>query len=471
VVSEAKLENGIRLLLANRPGSGAVHAAWFIRGGQGDTAPHPPEAADMLLSAWFAQSGMPGASGLWLKVGPEGMARGRDIPAEGLEGWCRTEFGRLRQPIAQEEADAAMQALMSRKSEPGPMSDLFALALKENSYAQAGHNDIAAWAAISKNDLTELAKKYVAAGRLMIVLAGDVTESEALKALEGNFGTLEVSSGSSFDAADAAQSPKTNASDAPPTEKRSIEEPSNEKRRIEISSETATEVLVAWKIPPLSANDGATLAFFAEMLNGNADSWLNGRLVRENGCSTSVQAITGVPGLFIVRADVSDGHIVQEVEKAIQGAVQDSLGDDWGFIEINSAVNRLDAKHARRLADASGLAQELIGVYGSTGGWEPAVMQPSHGLELEQASIKSFLQPIFAPGIAYSVLVEQNPILSPRSIDHQRLISLLGQLLKKRGQTPESAENKIKETLRQFGLMPKEMRGQLFILLEAEVGR
>jgi predicted Zn-dependent peptidase len=321
----------------------------------------------------------------------------------------------------------------------------------------------------------ELAEKYVAAGRLMIVLVGDVTESEALKALEGNFGSLEASSSSSFDLADAAQISQMDVSDAPPAEKRSIEGPSNEKRRTEISSETATEVLAAWQIPPLSGTDGAMLAFFAEILNGSGDSWLNGRLVKERGCSSSVQVIMGVPGgrgpsLFVVRADVSDGHTVHEVEKAIQGAVQDSLSDDWGFIEINSAVNRLDAKHARRLADAPCLAQELIGVYGSTGGWEPAVMQPSHGLELEQASLKSFLQPIFAPGLAYSVFAEQDPILSPRSLEHQRLISLLGQLLKKRGHPPESAESKIKETLRQFGLMPKEMRGQLFKLLEAEAG-
>jgi hypothetical protein len=324
--------------------------------------------------------------------------------------------------------------------------------------------------------LTELAEKYVAAGRLMIVLIGDVTESQALNALEGNFGSLDASSGSSFDAADAAQISKMDASDVPPAEKRSTEGASTEKRRTEILSETATEVLVAWQIPPLSGNDGAVLAFFAEMLNGNANSWLNGRLVREKGCSSKVQVIMDVPGgrgfsLFVVRADVSDGHTVQEVEKAIQGAVQDSLSDDWSFIEMNSAVNRWDAKQAKRLADAPCLAQELIGVYGSTGAWEPAVMQISHSLELEQASLKSFLQPIFAPSLAYSVLVEQDPILLPRSLEHQRLIFLLGQLVKKRGHPIESAENKIKETLRQFGLMPKEMRGQLFTLLEAEVVR
>jgi hypothetical protein len=417
----------------------------------------------MLLLAWFSQSSISDASGYWLKAGPDGLAHGRDIPAEELKDWCHTEFDRLAQPIAQVQADAAMQALELRTRKPDPMSDLFALALKESRYADPKSEDITAFAEISKDGLNSLAKKYVAADRIVIVLVGDVTESEALGAMKGNFGSLDALSGSLFD---AAIIPKKNSADAAPAEK----------RRTEFSSETATEVLVAWQTPPFSGNDGATLALFAEMLNGNADSWLSGSLVREKGCSSSVQTIVGVPGgsgssLFVVRADVSDGHTVQEVEKAIQGAVQGLLSDDWGFIEINSAVNRLDAKHAKRLADAPGLAQQLIEVYCNTGGWEPAVTQPSNGIELEQAGLKSFLQPIFAPSLAYTILIEQDPILSPRSLEHQRLISLLGQLLRKNGHPPGSTENIIKETLRQFGLMPKEMRGQLFLLLEAEARR
>ena len=47
-VFEATLSNGIKVMVVERPGSGAIHARVFVRGGRANTGGLPPVAADLL---------------------------------------------------------------------------------------------------------------------------------------------------------------------------------------------------------------------------------------------------------------------------------------------------------------------------------------------------------------------------------------------------------------------------------------
>ena len=55
-VSERTLANGIKVLLVERPGLGAVHAAVFIKGGRANTGVLPPAAADLLARTLFRRA-------------------------------------------------------------------------------------------------------------------------------------------------------------------------------------------------------------------------------------------------------------------------------------------------------------------------------------------------------------------------------------------------------------------------------
>jgi len=504
IVSEYKLENGIRVLLAPRPGCGAIHAAWFIEGGRWDTGDCPPEAADLLLAAWFADFSPSGASGKWMKAGAGGISSGRDIAAESLEAWCNAEMSRIRQVLGQEQIDSARRFLQSQWQEPDPMAELYAMTLSENNRTAYEPKNIASLASISIADLQTLAGKYVTADRVLIVLVGDVKDAPAMSILNTYFGSLEPSNAqhpkniASFacDACFTAGKAHLQASrgqdlQANPDIERStfsklnysIDTPQNNasaqqspwERKKEILSKTRTEVMVAWPIPFSPKNNNKpSLELFAEIITGSPNSELTRRLVTELGCSNSVQTLVGVSrygtDLFVIRADVAEGHTTHEVENAIQSEVQRSLRYRLQDADINRAAQRLETKHALRLADASGLAQALIDAIESGGDWGLAVVRPLGGFSLEIQVLTSVLRFVFQPDSSFSLLLEQDPIRSPRSHEEARLVSLLVRLLENRVSDPAQRESIIRETVRQFRQTPREKRGQLFSLLEARIG-
>jgi predicted Zn-dependent peptidase len=55
-VFERSLDNGMKVLVVERPGSGAIHARLFIRGGRANTGGLPPVAADLLARTLFRRA-------------------------------------------------------------------------------------------------------------------------------------------------------------------------------------------------------------------------------------------------------------------------------------------------------------------------------------------------------------------------------------------------------------------------------
>ncbi|HWQ10290.1 MAG TPA: hypothetical protein VN436_14315, partial [Holophaga sp.] len=52
-VQERTLKNGLRVLVAGRPGTGAVHARLFLAAGRANTAGYPAGSADMMARCLF----------------------------------------------------------------------------------------------------------------------------------------------------------------------------------------------------------------------------------------------------------------------------------------------------------------------------------------------------------------------------------------------------------------------------------
>ena len=463
IVSGFSLENGVRVLYAPRPGCGAIHAAWFIEGGRSGAGKHQPIYVDALLAAWFADFDMLGASGFWIKATAGGISHGRDIAPETLEDWCRSELNRLQQVLRQEQINAARRSLQSQRRDLDIMTELCKLISSRNTFESSEQNNAMGLDSVSVNDLQGIADKYVAPDRLLIVMIGDVKESRLKDVLNDHFGTLNTTDNLSTKVVSAAQN-------------HDFKQLSIEERKKEISSEEKTEVLVAWPIPQGSHGNWPYLELFAEILTGGTHSVLIRHLETERNCAYNVQALVGVQdgcseNLFIIRANVVDGHTPQEVESAIQNEVQNLLHNGLRDIEINHAINRLDTKRALRLADAFGLAQELLYAYESFGDWSPALAQFSDGVNLEQRTSTLVLRSILQPDTSFSLLAERDPIRSPKNLEQARLVSLLLRLLENKVNGPTQRETLIKNTIRQYELMPVEMRGQLFSLIESEAAR
>jgi hypothetical protein len=433
-VSEVRLDNGAVALLAPRPGAGAVHAAWLF------VAPGARLAEmEALLAAWFPDPGAPTAPGFWAKAWPGAAAAGRDVAAAGLPDWCSAELRRLAGPPGQERSDPAENG--ARRG-PDPAKELAALAMGAES-----------WAALS--DVSPERLRRAAEGRpARMVLVGDIEEGAAAAALNAHFG------GPAPPAAEAAPEGRAGQGSAPQAP-----------RRRAVPAEARTEVLVAWRVGPPLARRGVDLDLFAELLAGGQG--MAGRLAGELRCSGDVRVaarpLWGGRGekLFVVRADVLDGHAAAEVEAAILDEVQRALEKGFGDAEVERALHRLEARRASCLADASGLAMALVDAFAATGDWRAALRPPP----LDVGELVDALRPALRQEGAFSLIAERDQAASPRTPEQARLASLLSLLHAGRGGDPGQRAGAVGEALRQFGQMPAEMRQGALLLLEAEVAR
>ena len=470
--SEFYLSNGLRVILSHRPGCGAIHAALFINAKTGLSMRHSQEAMSLLLEAWSLQSGFPDATELWAKAGPSGIGHGRDLPADNLQAWCQAEYARIDSAIEAQHFEMAKSRLAARMKEPSSLAELFSLAINGNGAKPLGQSGLDTIANFSLSDIQALAWELAAAERVTIFLVGDVEEPAARSALEGNFTLLPRST---VDVRPIAVQPLPDDDGNGAAEGHFDALPS-ETQKAEIQSESKTEALMAWHIPPSMGDEIPSLGLFAEIIAGSKYSELFAHLVEKLGCSTSVRASVETAGinapiLFVIQADVSDGHTLEEVEKALVDTMQKIGQDEFGYAEINRAANRMNTKYSRLLGNASGLAQALIDSQDSAGDWTPALNKATFGARLEAHALTHLLGPIFATGPNYAVLVKRDPISSPRTPDHARLIELLGNLYERKLLKDPDKERAFLDSLRQFGQMPFDMRKQLLNLLESEVAR
>jgi len=471
--SEFYLENGLRVLISPRPGCGAIHAAWFLDAKTGPSGRHSPEALSLLLEAWSLQADFMGASGLWAKAGPYGIGCGHDLPASELETWCQTEFDRINLAIEEKYFQDAKARLSARLEKPSPLAELFSLAASGGGAKHVHQSRLDTIAKFSMSDIQALAWELAVAERATVVLIGDVEEDAARDALEGNFAMLPSSPEAEAPPVAAPQLPNDKGKETPEGHPEATPQLG---QKVEIQSASKAEALLAWQMQPSMGGEKPSLNLFAEILTGSKDSWLFAHLVKELGCSTNVRAFVetadvDAPTLFIIQADLVDGHTLEEVEKAIAEAMQVIEQDKFEYIEINRAANRLDAKYAERLGDAAYLAQTLIDAQGSAGDWWLALNRATFEAKLEPDSLTHLLKPVFAQGPNYTVLAKLDPLRSPRTPDHARLIALLENLQEKRGRSREDMERAITDALRQYGQMPFEMRKQMLSLLESEATR
>ena len=472
--SEFYLSNGLKVVISHRPGCGAIHAAIFINAKTGLSMPHSQEAMSLLLEAWSFQSGFPDTAEVWAKASPRGIGYGRDLPAGNLQTWCQTEYGRIDHAIEMQHFEMAKSRLAASLKEPSPLAELFSLAINGSGVKPIGQSNLETVANFTLSDIQALAWELAAADRVTIVLVGDVEEPDARSALEGNFALLPRST-ADVQPATAKPLPENDDNSDGTTENHLDTTPS-ETQKLEIPSDSKTEAFVAWRIPPSLALETPSLMLFAEIIAGSKDSGLSAHLVEELGCSTNVRAsieTVGIdaPILFVIQADVADGHTLDEVEKALLDAMQKIWQGEFGYAEINGAASRMNTKYSRLLGNASSLAQALIDFQDSMGDWTPALNKATFEAHLEAHALAHLLKPIFATGPNYAVLVKRDPISHPRTPDHARLIALLGNLYQKRVLKNPERERAFLDTLRQFEQMPFDMRKKLLNLLESEAKR
>jgi predicted Zn-dependent peptidase len=532
-VLDRALSNGLRVLMVDRGGAGAVRAGLFLQGGRSATESLSPAAADLLAASLFrraAPSGvgkalelplrqegaafeslrlerlrqarrpdrapspeLPGIQELYRsalltiqeKLGPgdawdevdalggtrrsweveaDYIAYGIDLPAGGLEPWCRSMARQLGAPFLGRfplERERLLQNLDAGEPPcPPSRSVLLSTALAGRPYAQASEFQRSDVEVLTLADLTNLARRVLVPDRLVLVLVGEVHPQTLMPVLEATFGSLGKG-------AATVEAPAAFKDDDP---RSALESPAG--RRLLVSTTGETRVLFGWRVPPGNHPDGPALRILAQILGGGPSSRLHSGPVASRGLARNLTLSVGVPGerdvnLLVIDAEPAPGHSLGELEQAIEGEVLRLQREPLPEAEVRRAQKQLETLQVQVQEDAGVLARALGVAQCQSGDWRQGFQDL--GQTLRPPEIQAAARTYLVPSRMTIAQFGPDPLLQPRDRTEGRLLQVLSTLVQRRITDSVEAQNVLREALRQLRMLSPAEQEQTLKLLEAQV--
>lgn len=193
------------------------------------------------------------------------------------------------------------------------------------------------------DDCAEFYRTYYAPNNATIVVAGDVTEEEALRAVADAFGGVPPS--------------------VVPEEDLDPEPPQTTERRFEVEKPTATEKLcIAWPCPALGDFDHPAVSLLVDVLTSGRASRLHQRLVRDLEIATDLRAFVGTfrdPALTELVVSARGDHTGEELLAAVEIEVRRVRDELVSAAELERARARAELALYAGLDSADGKASTL----------------------------------------------------------------------------------------------------------------
>lgn len=528
-VQERRLKNGVRILLVERPGSGALHAHLFLRGGQADTGSLPAVAADLLARSLFgAELGEPGRERLEVLLQREegsheslrleqirqGRQAGGDAPSEVsslqvIHGQALERIRELAEMASRRDAWAEAGCGPRRTSVE---ADYIATGMDMPSSA------FEAWCRLEGSRLRrlQLGRFPVERERMLLEAADPSSRSEhALSlvlgtALTGSpYAQVDEISRAAVDAitwtelrhyARSAAAPDRMilvlvgdiswAGCLPPLERTFGLLPSEEgggrgslsseapgapgARRLQASTAAETRLFMGWRLPPLGHADQPVLHVLAQLLGGGPSSRLQKRVVEERKLARSLEIRMGVPGaretnLLLVDARPALGRGLVELEQAIQSEIFRLQRESIPAGELRRAQRQLEADQLKLQEDGARLAQALGAAFCQGGDWRLAFPGANLRRDISQEELQAIANTYLMPTQTTTVLLEPDPVLRPQDHLESQLLDVLKQLLRRKVDDPAQVDAILRESLRQLRMLSTPERMQALKLLEAQL--
>jgi predicted Zn-dependent peptidase len=198
-------------------------------------------------------------------------------------------------------------------------------------------------------------KKYYTPGNITIGIAGDVNPAEARKMAEKYFGRL----------------PK-----APlPPMVRTVEPVQEGEKRVAVQSAAQPFLAIAYKRPSQYSPDDAALDVLNDILSDGRTGIIYKEMVRDTkialGAGSQDTFPSGkYPSLFLFYVIPSQGHTIEENEKALYSIIEHVKKDKVDDAAIARVKTKLRAALIRKLDSNSGLASELCSYSVNYGDWK-----------------------------------------------------------------------------------------------------
>ncbi|HLO67000.1 MAG TPA: insulinase family protein [Holophaga sp.] len=531
-VLDRSLSNGIKVLVVERPGTGAVRAGVFIQGGRCATGALSPAAADLLVRSLFRRM-PPAGQDLELPLRQE-EAAWEDLRLEHLRQTRRPD----RAPTAELPSLQAMQAtaLKAIQAKLAPSDawdgvdalggtrraweatadymaygvDLPAASLKawfQVQAAQLARPDLCRFPLERERFLQELdageppvapslsvllsmalaGRPYAQASEFQRADVEALTRADLANLAHGLFvpsrltlvlvGDLEAAAVlpdlertfGSLGKGAAPAGPAPFRDDDPSS---ALDSPAG--RRMQVSTSGETRVLMAWRVPRANHPDGPILQVLAQILAGSPGSRLNQALVTTRPLARRLTLELGVPGerdanLLVINAEPAPGHSLAELTQAIEGEVLRLQREPLPETELNRARNQLEARQILLQEDGATLVAALGAAHCQSGDWRTAFRAPTLGRELRVTDIQGAARTYLVPARMTVAQFGPDPLLLPMDRTEARLLQALTALVRRRMEDPIQAQDILREAIRQLRMLSTAEREQTLKLLEAQV--
>ncbi len=244
-------------------------------------------------------------------------------------------------------------------------------------------------------------------------------------------------------------------------------------RRIQASLDGGLGLLVGWRIPPRPNREHLALRLAASLLGGGPSGRLTQRLVRQKALAQSVEVQLDVPGgrlpgLLVVSLVPAEGHSLAELEGALHTEIlrlqQEPIpGDEW-----QRALNQIEVDQLRVQDEPAALARSLCMAWVEAGDWRPAEQELQRlrnvGPEAVQAAARTWLDPSHRTTLWLQAGTDVGQ--DPLEAETARVLKALAAT---RIEDLAQREHMVSEGLRQLRMLSMEERRRTLKLLEAQL--
>jgi predicted Zn-dependent peptidase len=418
-VEELVLDNGLRVLLAPRPGPGLVAAAWAVRRGSGDEASGPSGApgrsgtahllehllhngsTSVTASDYARHYTEAGAAGIDARTERDLTVYFLRLPPERLELWFWLESDRLLRPalgdVERELRVIAEERRQRLESTPlGPLEEeLQGRFWGAHPYGASASGAAADLARLGRADAEAFFANSYGAGEITAVLVGDFAPEPVREMARRYFGRLPRVRGGSATAAvgapplasvpatasaGAAADPVARASAATP--------PAGGRAAIDRSCACQPQARIFYRTVEASDPDRAALDVLAGILSGRT-----GRLQRalvEPGLAFAAGARHDSGrrgGLFAVEIEARGDTAPQALVEAWDAELARLLAAPPSAAEIERVRNQVTTGAWRGMREPLDLALRLL-VADAQGGWRSLEAWPRAVLAVEPADVQ-----------------------------------------------------------------------------------
>ena len=369
-IEEIRLDNGLTLLLVDRPSAPDLAAGWVARAGSADDPPGRRGLAHVLehllfkgtetlgtgeLALRYSEAGATGLNGFTFEDFTLYFVR---LPPGKLELWFWLESDRLTRPVFRDfarEKEVIRQEVGQRVgSIPTGRADekLRQAFWGESSYGWRALGRIEDLDRIEKTGAETFFDRHYRAGNLTAVVVGPIDRERTLALARAYFGRL----------------PTAEAADGVPP--RRTTPPSPVKGPVEARCDCPRQARALYPTVPFRHPDAYRLQVLSGVLNGRTGR-LYRSLVLDRGIAftaSATQLSYRDAGSFVFAAETKGDATPEELVAAWEGEIERLRRELVGATELRKVKNQLIASSLRGLRKPSDLARQLL-VYAGLGEW------------------------------------------------------------------------------------------------------